>query len=417
MKSLENKLNEKKYYRVISPSDIHIEREDIFYRDKYNDIMNYFKALLTSDDFSEIRQYVQPKGLLLVNMQPGTDIIDYLKLISKNYNLDFIDLDYFEILKSPIEFMNSFNLIFQEIFEKTKDKDQLQNESKTYPESFDDHLENFKPKRLILINQSELPENLFEGRSLLNLFLTYQKNYNPNYIKNGIILIWLNENLREIRENSKYIYQLFDLFIKIPLLDFKERELVLRNFLEKNPKIVFDINTIASYTKNWEILDINYLLKMAIFKHYINYDLNKSSNEVTDLIINLIESGEFFPSLPNKDQIIQDSRANIKTKFTEKLSSNKDMNLFEVESLLNEIQTQPISEFMLNQLYENAASKNYTELVIIIDKLNKNELLEENDRKLLSNYPFILRDSPNRAQIYLEKAKKKVDHIKQSFGK
>ncbi|MFX1353091.1 MAG: hypothetical protein ACFFGP_03945, partial [Promethearchaeota archaeon] len=238
MKSLENKLNEKKYYRVISPSDIHIEREDIFYRDKYNDIMNYFKALLTSDDFSEIRQYVQPKGLLLVNMQPGTDIIDYLKLISKNYNLDFIDLDYFEILKSPIEFMNSFNLIFQEIFEKTKDKDQLQNESKTYPESFDDHLENFKPKRLILINQSELPENLFEGRSLLNLFLTYQKNYNPNYIKNGIILIWLNENLREIRENSKYIYQLFDLFIKIPLLDFKERELVLRNFLEKNPKIV-----------------------------------------------------------------------------------------------------------------------------------------------------------------------------------
>ena len=417
MKSFEKKLNEKIYYRVSLPSDIHIEKEDIFYRDKYNDIMNYFKTILTSDEFSEIRQYIQPKGLLLVNMHPGTDITDFLKLISKNYYLDFIELDYFEILKSPLEFLNNFNLIFQKIFEETHHKDKVRNESKTYPESYDDNLEDLKPNRLILINQSELPGNLFEGRSLLNLFLTYQKNYSPKYIKKGIILIWLSENLREIRENSKNIYQLFDLFIKIPLLNFKERELVLRNFLEKNPKIVFDINTIVSYTKNWEILDINYLLKTAIFKHYINFELNKSSNEITDLIINLIESGEFFPSLPYKDEIVQDSRDIIKAKFSEKLSSNKEMNFFEVQSLVNEIQTQPISEFMLNQLYENAASKNYTELVIIIDKLNKNELLEDNDRKLLANYPFILRDSPNRAQIYLEKAKKKVDHIKQSFGR
>jgi hypothetical protein len=40
-----------------------------------------------------------------------------------------------------------------------------------------------------------------------------------------------------------------------------------------------------------------------------------------------------------------------------------------------------------------------------------------NDRKLLAEYPFILNDSPNIAQIKLEKAKKRVDRIKQAFEK
>ena len=72
---------------------------------------------------------------------------------------------------------------------------------------------------------------------------------------------------------------------------------------------------------------------------------------------------------------------------------------------------------MLNQLYENAASMNYNELLLIIDKLNKKEALEENDRKILANHPFVLNDTPIRAQINLEKAKKRVDLIKQAFGK
>ena len=76
-----------------------------------------------------------------------------------------------------------------------------------------------------------------------------------------------------------------------------------------------------------------------------------------------------------------------------------------------------VSEFMLNQLYENAASKNYNELLIIIDKLNKKEIIEDNERKLLAKYPFILNDSPNMAQINLEKAKKRIDLIKRGFGK
>ncbi|MFW9829778.1 MAG: hypothetical protein ACFFEY_19545, partial [Candidatus Thorarchaeota archaeon] len=255
MKRSENGANEKKYYRVILPSDFQIEKEDIFYRDKYNDIMNYFKVLLTSDEYSEIQQYVQPKGLILLNIHPSTDILDFLRLISKNYFLDLIELDYFEILKSPLKFLNRFDLIFQNIVDETKHKDELQNDSKSYLDSY----EKIKPNRLILINESELPENLLNEQNLLNFFLAYYKSYKPEYIKNGIILVWLNERLDGI--NLNFVYQIFDQLIKVPHLSIAEKEVYLRSYSEKNPRIVFDINTVISYTKDWEILDIRNLLK------------------------------------------------------------------------------------------------------------------------------------------------------------
>ncbi|MBY9021238.1 MAG: hypothetical protein KGD67_09280, partial [Candidatus Lokiarchaeota archaeon] len=86
------------------------------------------------------------------------------------------------------------------------------------------------------------------------------------------------------------------------------------------------------------------------------------------------------------------------------------------QRLSSEIKEERFTDFMLNQLYENAVSKNYTELVLIIDKLNKNEHLEELERKILAKYAFILNDSPSLAQINLEKAKKRIDNLKRAFG-
>lgn len=86
------------------------------------------------------------------------------------------------------------------------------------------------------------------------------------------------------------------------------------------------------------------------------------------------------------------------------------------QNLSSEIKEERFTDFMLNQLYENAVSKNYSELVLIIDKLNKNEHLEEIERKILAKYAFVLNDSPKMAQINLEKAKKRIDNLKRAFG-
>ncbi|MCK4778995.1 MAG: hypothetical protein KAT57_02355, partial [Candidatus Lokiarchaeota archaeon] len=156
--------------------------------------------------------------------------------------------------------------------------------------------------------------------------------------------------------------------------------------------------------------------------HFLNSELNDTSNEITDVLIDLIVSGEFIPNI-----VTPNSNNKSKVELKEEYNQNKQVfspqepidnyNFKDVSGIIQGIRESRISDFMLNQLYENAASKNYTELVLIIDKLAKKEPLEENEMKMIAKYPFILNDSPNRAQINLEKAKKRVDLIKQAFGK
>ena len=49
-----------KYFRVISSSEIEINKEDIFYRDKYNDIMNYVRIMLTNYNDLLLKNYLNP---------------------------------------------------------------------------------------------------------------------------------------------------------------------------------------------------------------------------------------------------------------------------------------------------------------------------------------------------------------------
>jgi len=402
------------YFKKISPKEININKEDIFYRDKYNEIINYIKVILTDSENLEFTNYLKPKGTLLINIQPGTDIIDFLKLISSNYYLDFIELINIDVITEDDNFKN-----FVSILENIEKHDVIESNDKELNK-------NDVKKQLILINQSYNYDfnGSLKSESLMQRFINHFKNYinKINFIEKNFFLIWLNYDYKEISRFSSDIFEIFDLFIKIPVLNKFERETVLRNFLEKNTKIVFDINAVISSTENWEVKDINQLLKIAIFKHHLNSDLNTVSNEITDTIIDLIETGEFIPSTVINDRItmIKDKTEDIIQDTTVQGTEDKEKdvkNLLDKDAIINGIREMGVSEFMLNQLYENAASKNYNELLIIIDKLQKNEVLEDNERKILARYPFILNDSPNIANLNLEKAKKRVDLLKKAFGK
>ncbi|MFX0038919.1 MAG: hypothetical protein ACFFCY_10225 [Promethearchaeota archaeon] len=403
-------------FQIVKPSEIQINKEDIFYRDKYNDIINYLKVMLTNNDTVFLNGYLASKGAVLINVNPGTDIVDYIKLLTKNYYLDLVELNENEIFNAPKKFLNSlFSII--EAFSKDKEKKDENETNKRDPDKIEE-------KKLILINQKPIFKEKFDNKNILEVFLNacQGKGFNFSFIESNIILVWLNYDIQDVIRISHDLYEIFDLFIKIPLLSKIERELVLKDFLEVNPKIVFDINDILNHTENWEVKDIKKLLKVGIFKHFLNSELNDTSNEITDILINLIVSGEFIPNTPIKVPVI-----NSKLELNEEELQNKQIvyhkenkpieNIKDISSVINGIRDSRISDFMLNQLYEDAASKNYTELTIIIDKLNKKEPLEDNDRRLLAKYPFILNDSPNKAQINLEKAKKRIDLIKQAFGK
>jgi len=389
-----------KYYKIISSSEININRDQIYFREKYNEIVNYLRVLLVKDDDELIKQYSHPKGALLLHINKGTDILDFFKFISANYNLNLVQFNIDKLLETPQDFFTNFNLIIEEILRSNEATGEV---SEKYDEVY-------KIKRILLVEQ--LIEFDSQSKSLLKFFLNYflKKSSDYSFIDQQALLFWISYNVDEINENSQEVFQFFDIFIKIPRLNQEDREIIFSNISEKYPKIVFDIKTMVDLTKKWEIRDITHLIKIAIFKHYLNSELNDISNEITPLLKDLIESGEYIPSFSINNQInpengLKNQKCEIKD--PEELQKN----------IISNIQNQNISDFMLNQFYENAASERYTELLIILDKLNKKEILEENDLKLLSMYPFILNDNPQKAQINLEKAKKKIEQIKQAFGK
>ncbi|MFX1391649.1 MAG: hypothetical protein ACFE9Z_16410 [Promethearchaeota archaeon] len=416
MKDLKNNIEFKKYFHIIEPSEIKISKEEIFYRDKYNDIINYIKAMLTNHEENVLNGYLSPKGAVLINLNPGTDLLDYIKLIANNYYLNLIEFNETEILDAPDKFLKSFSSLL-EFFLQNHSKDEEDPDSERDPNKIDE-------KKLILINQQPIYKDKFDSLNLLEVLLNFYKTkrFEFNFIDSSVILVWLNYDIQDINRISSNLFDIFDLFIRIPHLSKIERETVLKDFLELNPKIVFDINDIVNYTENWEVIDIKKLLKVGIFKHYLNSDLNETSNEITDILLNLISSGEYIPNTsvntPTEKPKTESNKENTQNqqitypKENESLNQEKDLS-----PIINRIRESGISEFMLNQLYEDAASKNYTELTIIIDKLNKKEPLIDNDMNLIAKYPFILNDTPNKAQINLEKAKKRIDLIKQAFGK
>ncbi|MFW9896367.1 MAG: hypothetical protein ACFFD7_11230, partial [Candidatus Thorarchaeota archaeon] len=383
-----------------------------------NEIISYIKAMATYDHESILTNYLNPKGAVLVNVNPGTDILDFLKLISMNYHLELIELEFNEIKKGPESFLENFGSILNALRSFSQNETDL----KAGGETSKDLSEGIIEKRLLVITQQLNLKNIFNGKNLLEIFLSEHIEDKLSFIDSNILVIWVNYNIQDILEYSSKVYDSFDLFIKIQLLNKIERETVFRDFLEKNPKIVFDINAIVDATDKWEVMDIRKLLKIGILKQFLNSELNDTSNEITQILLDLIESGEYIAvNNPNLviNQFHQQENAHQLSIINEmpKKERSIDSEGNKIEGYLESIRNSRISDFMLNQLYENAAFKNYSELVIIIDKLNKKEPLEMNDRKILAEYSFILNDSPNMAQINLEKAKKRVDRIKQAFEK
>ncbi|MHA1320158.1 MAG: hypothetical protein ACTSQ1_10150 [Promethearchaeota archaeon] len=421
MEDIDNDIEFSKYYRVITPNEIEIDREEIFYRDKYNDIINYLKIVLTNDEESVAQSYnkfIHPKGAILIKVNQGTDIVDYLKLISKKFYLNFFELNREEIVKAPDDFISNLLGILENIIKRTVKNRENETKNNEKSQSNEHDPEQSKIKGLLIIDQQKFSNINLKGKNLLELFMVSYKN-RASFVKDGLILIWINNTMKEIKKSSQLIFDVFDLFIKVPILDKAERETIFRAFSEKNPKIVFDIKTLVDYTETWEVKDLIQLLRIGIFKHFLNSELNELSNEITDGLINLIESGEFIPTTPETKRNIEDSDFSKSDDFSNKNSmygrNTESRNVYS-QNLRNEIKEERFTDFMLSQLYENAVSKNYSELVLIIDKLSKNEHLEEIERKILAKYAFILNDSPKMAQINLEKAKKRIDNLKRAFG-
>ncbi len=426
----ENQSDFLKYVHITNPLDLKVKREEVFYRDCFSDIIDYIKFILNPEAFSSNFDFITIKGSILLNSLYGTDLTDYLKLLAKTYTLNHIELNFSEIHKSPDDFISKFPDIIRYLSKKYKDARKDEEDLKEDKKIIERAL-----AYLVVIDDNEEVFERTEQNFDFDLFerLYYEMKTgleSLNFIENGIILIGINHNEEKLRQSSlKY----FDFYLKIPRLSENQRKLFLEKLQEKiTENWNMDVNRIASLTEGWEVEDLRNLINIAIIRNASK--LENSSENLTELIENIIENGEFLPAnlitstlvrrasnlnniskipvqFQNQDQqIVQ----RVSTReITDKVAQSEGILQKEIEK----IKSQRISDFMVKQLYEEAASEKYTELIILLDKIKKEEPLEDYDKKLLAEYSFILNDPPNIALISLEKAKKRIDNIKKAFGK
>ncbi|MEJ2280150.1 MAG: hypothetical protein P8Y70_20740 [Candidatus Lokiarchaeota archaeon] len=100
------------YLNIFSPSEVKISSEDIFYREEYTEIINYLKLLLTDSKDLDIFEYMTPRGTLLLNINSGSEVLDYIRLISSNYYLNLIELNFFKISKNPEDILAGYFIHF-----------------------------------------------------------------------------------------------------------------------------------------------------------------------------------------------------------------------------------------------------------------------------------------------------------------
>ena len=71
-----------------------------------------------------------------------------------------------------------------------------------------------------------------------------------------------------------------------------------------------------------------------------------------------------------------------------------------------------LNTFTVSQLYQFAAANAFDPLISSLEKIEQGRKLDELDRETLSNYPFVMKDSPKRAITKLTNAKSRVDRMK-----
>lgn len=432
IKNLNINLNNKLEYLIIkNPLDLQIERKDIFYRESYSEIIDYIKFLLSSEAVSSETKIKKIKGSILINAPYGSDILGYIKLIAKTFTLKFVKLNFPEIRKSPNDFILNFPNIFDNLAKIYREAKKVEQEVKEKDKTIERALKFIfiveNQQELFQRTQKDIHFDLFE-----HLYYELKnKMENINFIENGIIFIGINHQENTLCQAS---FKLFDFYLKIPTITENERIIILGKISEEiSANQTFNVGRIASLTEGWEVSDIRELIKIAYLRNVAKLD--DSVSDITELTEKIIDRGEFIPSYLISLNFIQNKLGTFQTsinssihqsinqnrKFNREVSKEEHIKIPELESQLRteieKIRSQRISNFMVQQLYEDAASENYTELLVILDKMKKKEPLEEYDRKLLAEYSFILNDPPNIALILLEKAKKRIDNIKKAFGK
>lgn len=201
---------------------------------------------------------------------------------------------------------------------------------------------------------------------------------------------------------SKFDVNAFDHTFELLQPDLNSRE----NFLQ-NLFIMYNIHgpslhygSIAKQLEAWSFKAIHELIHYYIHLLILNSPDFKILPEkiTTQVILEAISERKFFIIAPHND--------NYNMEINKILKSSPNTQISE------EFQSKSQLDFE-DQLYQEAASEYYQDLSIILDKMMKGIILEEYERKILSECWFVLKKTPQRALESLNQAKEILNRINQ----
>jgi len=246
---------------------------------------------------------------------------------------------------------------------------------------------------IIIFPLDELGYFLQEEISLIYLIFKITEQFTP-ILSGGIFLFIssLNQNLPIDFNNF------FDLEVNLQIPDTKFKKFFIESILKDIPNNDVDIEHISLQMKDWNVAAIRKFLIFAYRYFQINQkdDLTNKIKFNTYFLTDLIEN--------NKINFSKNDPTDRSIAINNSKTINSESNLLDPKNKLN--------ENFEHQLYQEAASKNYEDLSIILDKIQKGIVLLPFERLKLADNSFILKDDPKKALQKLNKAKIIVDKFK-----
>ncbi|MHA1746145.1 MAG: hypothetical protein ACTSWW_09100 [Promethearchaeota archaeon] len=211
----------------------------------------------------------------------------------------------------------------------------------------------------------------------------------------NIILFSIHPNFI-IPEN---LLDFFDLEFSLKPLDFSSRKQFLVTLLDNfTPKALdLDFDHLALQLEGWNFMDLRRFVKNAtlLFLSEQHVHLKPKILE-TSYLTKLLEKGVIRMSSRN----LSNSQASVSSNASSFQPIPQPENNFST-----------FDRRFSQQLYQDAASRDYEKLVIILDKLQKGIILQKFERELLGDYAFLLKTDPQQALQKLNKAKIRIEKI------
>ena len=199
--------------------------------------------------------------------------------------------------------------------------------------------------------------------------------------------------------------RLFDYELTVPVPTEADRKLIFNVLKDTSFSYTFESTVLAQATPSWTVWDINKLIQNSM--HRFELGLCKYDSINSDFILSLINNEKVLP------------------KKVLKLASGKGLDLV-ADPVISSSYSSGVSsqgfdnidpqniivDSLSDQLYQEAAFKEFDNLSRIIQDIISQKAPDQEDYKMLSNYAFILNDDPKKALNKLNQAKTRVDRLK-----